>query len=176
MKYKLLNCNKGGLWFHLLIIVFYYVGIDRFSINMHIIMTKISDVVCRTVLRKGGIHRPSTWISWGTEVPIFFFTTNSYDQPPNKNIYLLLWYQEYGQEDITSPVAVPSIKTIFTWKVCITTQAKNMLQFIKVDIFISNLWFIAVFLNKNKCRRSLSWGRCKQLLLHLLGKILASYK
>ena len=38
--------------FHLFSTVFHYVGIDRCFMDMHRLTTKISDAVCRTVLRK----------------------------------------------------------------------------------------------------------------------------
>ena len=77
-------------------------------------MTKISDAVCRKVLRKFW-YPPTATMNFlrkpSTHFPLL--NSNSYDGMLNKKSLLVLWYQGYGQGDITSPVLIPVFFVIY---------------------------------------------------------------
>ena len=61
--------------------------------DMHRLMTKISDAVCRTVLRKNWYPLTATMNFLRNPITHFFlFTSNSYDRPQNKKSLSVLWF------------------------------------------------------------------------------------
>ena len=72
---------------------------------MHILLNKISDDVCRTVIRKSW-YQPTATMNFlrNPSTSFFLFTSNRYYHLRNKKSLSVIWYRGAGEGDINPPV------------------------------------------------------------------------